>query len=471
MEIDVFKLIVRDLHEVHQGDFRNGKVSTNLISNSPRFGGRSWVLADEESEDEVEEIDYEAFDRSTVVANVVRLETGSIRQRVKTIARGPKKDVLNHTVRPWIGPLPTVQLAPITLSDFFPAARWCLAKGRKKKNLAGPKIMPTTMTKPSSARSEMCFHREAFSKSVTEAAGFVFESAKDNSIGYKAQEESPVMDKSKSASVSSWYMAQVIAKSTTDTPDRSAGLGDLHHGSSSACTRAPEPRVPRRQQRGFPSLGSGRAARVPPPPSTAVSMAGRGNSRPPPTAQPRPSGQGDRPAIAKQTAAAQMARPPGAVQAGRQLGPPGQVGEPADQRPQQRGRWGSDGGNAYGEGQFRGPASYGGGHGHAAFNNGPNQSFTAPPGNFVSGTSGPSHHKRGGFQQNWAGRGGGRKPRPTMPVQEPPADDALRATVPEKVAADPVIPEQAHVVAKGQGGDRPSKWARKKEKMVCYRCS
>ncbi|KAI4978136.1 hypothetical protein ZWY2020_014690 [Hordeum vulgare] len=271
MEIDGFKLIVRDRHEAHQ-------VSTDLISSSPRFGGRFWVLADQESEDEVEEIDFEVFERSTAAANVVRFEN-AIRQQVKTIARGPKKAVLKHTVRPWIGPLPAVQLAPITLSDFFPAARWCLAKGRKKKNLAGPKIVPTVMTKPSSARSD---HREAFFKSVTEAAGFVFEPAKVNSIGYKAQEESPV-DKSKSDNVCSGYMAQATAKLTTDNPERSTASGDLHHGNSIACTRTPEPRVPRQQHRGFPSLGSGRAARVPPPPSTAVSMAGRGNARPPPT--------------------------------------------------------------------------------------------------------------------------------------------------------------------------------------------
>ncbi|KAI5009453.1 hypothetical protein ZWY2020_011590 [Hordeum vulgare] len=305
MEIDGFKLIVRDLQEAHQGGFRNGKVSTDLISSSPRFGGRFWVLADQESEDEIEEIDFEAFDRSTAAANVVRFENGSIRQQVKTIARGPKKAVLKHTVHPWIGPLLAVQLAPITLSDFFPAARWCLAKGRKKKNLAGPKIVPTAMTKPSSARSD---HREAFFKSVTEAAGFVFESAKVSSIGYKAQEESHV-DKSKSDSVCFGYMAQVTAKSTTDNLERSTASGDLHHGNSTACTRAPEPRVPLRQHRGFPSLGSGRAVWVPPPPSIAVSMAGRGNARPPPTAQPRPSRQGDRPNIAKQLLPARW-RPP-----------------------------------------------------------------------------------------------------------------------------------------------------------------
>ncbi|KAI4986557.1 hypothetical protein ZWY2020_019187 [Hordeum vulgare] len=335
MDIDGFKIIVKDRHEAHQ-------VSTDLISSSPQFGGRFWVLADQESEDEVEEIDVEVFERSTAAAFAACFENAS-RQQVKVTSRGPKKAVLKHTVRPWIGPLPAVQLAPITLSDFLPAARWCLAKGRKKKNLAGPKVVPTTMTEPSSTRSD---HREAFFKSVTEAAGFVFEPAKVNSIGYTAQEESPV-DKSKSDCVCSGYKAQVTATLTKHNPERSIS----HHGNSTACTRTPEPRVPRHQHRGFPSLGSGRAARVPPPPSTVVSMAGRGNAKPPPTAQPRTAGQGDRP-NAKQPVDAHMARPPRAAQAGRQLGLLGQVGEPTDRRPQQRNRWGSEGSNASGEGQF-----------------------------------------------------------------------------------------------------------------------
>ncbi|KAE8797773.1 hypothetical protein D1007_27052 [Hordeum vulgare] len=62
-----------------------------------------------------------------------------------------------------------------------------------------------------------------------------------------------------------------------------------------------------------------------------------------------------------------------------------------------------------------------------------------------------------------------------MPAQEAPTDidESARATVPEPVneVADPALPEQNLAVAKGDGGDRPSKWARKKEKMVCYRCS
>ncbi|KAI4966152.1 hypothetical protein ZWY2020_042185 [Hordeum vulgare] len=93
MEIDGFKLIVGDLHEAHQGDLHKSKVSFDLLSNSPRFGGRFWVLADQESDDEVEEINYEEFDSPTAVADAVRLEPGTIRQRVRAEARGPRKDM------------------------------------------------------------------------------------------------------------------------------------------------------------------------------------------------------------------------------------------------------------------------------------------------------------------------------------------------------------------------------------------
>ncbi|KAI4991770.1 hypothetical protein ZWY2020_040156 [Hordeum vulgare] len=40
-----------------------------------------------------------------------------------------------------------------------------------------------------------------------------------------------------------------------------------------------------------------------------------------------------------------------------------------------------------------------------------------------------------------------------------------------KEVADPSLADQSLVRAKGDGAERPSKWARKKDKMMCYRCS
>ncbi|KAI4978901.1 hypothetical protein ZWY2020_015654 [Hordeum vulgare] len=316
IEIDGFKLIVGDLHEAHQGDLHKSKVSFDLHSNSPRFGGHFWVLADQESDDEVEEINYEEFKSSTAVADAVRLEPGTIRQRVRAEARGPRKDMAKQKVRPWIGPLPTEKLAPITLSDFFPAAGWCVVKGKKKNKMVSPTITESApATEPRFTQAEMRFQRESFLNSALMAAGFMLDSNNVNTNGYMAQEESPVVDESKSDSSNPGYKAQAIAMSTAVYPVRSAGLGGLDHEGSLPCMGSPGPRVPRRQQHGFPLLGPGRAARVPPPPSAVRNMAGRGASKQPPAAQPRPIGQGDRSSTAKQPAAAQMARlPPGAAQ-------------------------------------------------------------------------------------------------------------------------------------------------------------
>ncbi|KAE8797452.1 hypothetical protein D1007_27438 [Hordeum vulgare] len=92
----------------------------------------------------------------------------------------------------------------------------------------------------------------------------------------------------------------------------------------------------------------------------------------------------------------------------------GKAGDDAH-RLQPRGRWGDDGVNAYGDGQHRGSSSFGGGRGYAwQANAGNGQGFSGHPGKFVLGPSGP---KRGGYRQRWAGRGGGRIPRPPAQLE------------------------------------------------------
>ncbi|KAE8810291.1 hypothetical protein D1007_13021 [Hordeum vulgare] len=93
-------------------------------------------------------------------------------------------------------------------------------------------------------------------------------------------------------------------------------------------------------------------------------------------------------------------------------------------------RWGDDGFCGYGEGYHRGGASARGGRGQAWQNDGnAGNGFNVPPGQFVPGPSGPSHPKRGGFRQNWIGRGGGRKPRPPIAAPEQPADPNVSSMV------------------------------------------
>ncbi|KAI5009493.1 hypothetical protein ZWY2020_011630 [Hordeum vulgare] len=135
-----------------------------------------------------------------------------------------------------------------------------------------------------------------------------------------------------------------------------------------------------------------------------------------------------------------------------------------DNRTQHRGRWGDDGFPGLGDGQNHGGSSSRGGRGYAWHNNGAaGNGFHAPPGQFVPGPSGPSNPKRGGYRQHWIGRGGGRKPRPPVLSPEQPADlnDSTVMPMTETVqeGADPSLPDQSLVSAKGDGVDRPSKWA------------
>ncbi|KAE8779613.1 protein phosphatase 2c 12 [Hordeum vulgare] len=145
-------------------------------------------------------------------------------------------------------------------------------------------------------------------------------------------------------------------------------------------------------------------------------------------------------------------------------------------RMQPRGRWGDDRVNAYGGGQHRGSSSHGGGRGYAWQSNaGQGQGFSGPTGNFVPGPAGP---KRGGYRQRWGGRGGGRRAPPQ--VDSAAADNVEQAQQPEAPptslptplgAVETVVAlDKGDIAPRMEGGDRPTKWARKKEKMTCYRC-
>ncbi|KAI4983186.1 hypothetical protein ZWY2020_023678 [Hordeum vulgare] len=167
----------------------------------------------------------------------------------------------------------------------------------------------------------------------------------------------------------------------------------------------------------------------------------------------------------------QGSRPPAQVPRNLQQQGAGGSGGPETNQGQSRSRWGDDGVGAYGHGQHRGASSAGGGRG----------AWQGPPGNFVQGVAGPSHPKRGGYRQNWAARGGGRKSKhslPTPEVLEPIAEVQVQGRSGSPAAAllpgpgDAEGPTQLKdsTIVKSDGGDRPSKWARKKEKMTCYRC-
>ncbi|KAE8819536.1 hypothetical protein D1007_02520 [Hordeum vulgare] len=142
-------------------------------------------------------------------------------------------------------------------------------------------------------------------------------------------------------------------------------------------------------------------------------MTGRGAKQQSAQHLGHPSGQATRPpaaahavARAKQQSALPPGRPSGQVppSAAHVAGPAAANVAPAvseANRMQQRGRWGDDEVNVYGDGHHRGSSSTGGGRGYAWQGNGGSAGgFASPPGKFVSGVSGPPHPKRGGFKQN-----------------------------------------------------------------------
>ncbi|KAE8780791.1 hypothetical protein D1007_46100 [Hordeum vulgare] len=265
------------------------------------------------------------------------------------------------------------------------------------------------------------------------------------------------------------YMAQEtsarIVVSSAMTEPVVASLGRQVSESPEANQQA---RVRVRPRPGFPSLGPGRATRVPLSATPRLAMAGRGSKQ---SASSRQSGQnpvqGNPPApkpLGSIPAQAGPSQVP--VQTGKTpIGVPGQK-DSAPARPH-RGRWGDEGANAYSEGHYRGNASSGGGRGFAWQNNG----FHAPPGQFVPGPSGPAYPRRGGFRQNWMGRGGGRKPKPPIPSPEQPShpmDSVVASTVVTTKEVD-AIPQTdqtlaAHVRCRQEEEDIHSAWANSSSK-------
>ena len=153
-----------------------------------------------------------------------------------------------------------------------------------------------------------------------------------------------------------------------------------------------------------------------------------------------------------------------------------------------RGQWGDDGLNAYGDGQHRGSSSIGGGRGYAWHSDGSTERpFLGPTGGFVEGASGPANRNRGGFRGNRGGRGGrGGRYRPRQQhvvLDKTTVGDGSEETVLSCQAMD-VVTALAEVVATDIGEveamsvegsdkaelDRAAKYARKKERMLCYRC-
>nr|XP_020165204.1 translation initiation factor IF-2-like [Aegilops tauschii subsp. strangulata] len=247
----------------------------------------------------------------------------------------------------------------------------------------------------------------------------------------------------------------------------SGGPGATHFAGGAPVRRPPAPALPS-GGRGGPGSGPRPVASG----GAAVAAAGRGAAPPRP---PVSSGPLPRPAPPPHVVA--RPSPPSQSNVG------GTVAAP-------RGQWEDDGYDAYGDGQHRGSSSTGGGRGYAWQSDGSaERPFLGPSGGFVEGPSDPGNRQRGGFRGHRGGRGGRGgpyRPRPPPPpvvveqmtdngaAKEPVltghAMEVVTALATIQVPENEVMADVSVDMTDRAESDRASKWARKKEKMLCYRC-
>ncbi|KAE8780637.1 hypothetical protein D1007_46218 [Hordeum vulgare] len=373
MDIDGFLLIVGDLREEVPIHRDIAKVCFDLTTDPPRFGGRFWVLADREDvDDEAESQTVEAI--------------GSRQDGVSAHVEEEHSEA-------------SAPSSPCTPSPSMEELQEC--KTRRDHILVRKKM-------------ELPARKPWIGPIPKDLPGSILQADLDSvSLGYLAQ----------------------------DAPDQGVSCvlttssGIVEELSHASCFQPPRTRV-RSSKPGFPPLGSGRATRIPSPVAPAGStMAGRG-SKPPPlqrhsgqqTGQGNPLEAKPSPTVAAQpgkavpaTASTQQGKVP--ANNGRMPSGATVQARESSYANKQHSSWGDDGFCGYGEGYHRGGASARGGRGQAWQNNGnAGNGFNAPPGQFVTGPLGLPHPKRGGFRQNWIGRGGGRKPRAPLAAPEQSAD-------------------------------------------------
>nr|XP_020157249.1 skin secretory protein xP2-like [Aegilops tauschii subsp. strangulata] len=246
------------------------------------------------------------------------------------------------------------------------------------------------------------------------------------------------------------------------------GVGTVGRGSGFPGARPPAPVVVPQ-----PATARGGVNPRPPVPSPALSAAvGRGalGPRPPPPAaglQPR--------SLTPQSGA----RPPHFVARRSQIAsvltqaPPPQTSAGGVDSGAPRGQWGDDGFNAYGDGQHRGSSSTGGGRGYAWQSDGSvERPFMGPTGGFVDGASGPEIDTAVVsavivVAEEVETAAGGAAEESGLSAQAMEVVMALAdVEVPGNVGSGSVSVEASDRA----DSDRASKWARKKERMLCYRC-
>lgn len=90
----------------------------------PRFGGRFWVLADEEDNDPKDQPQVVCLEEKpgllpAMPCSASPLQSDSGERRKNAVAFGPRPPSSAPEIKPWIGPVPKVSSSTITLSDFL----------------------------------------------------------------------------------------------------------------------------------------------------------------------------------------------------------------------------------------------------------------------------------------------------------------------------------------------------------------
>ncbi|XBI83406.1 hypothetical protein VPH35_091920 [Triticum aestivum] len=454
--------------------------------------------------------------------------------KVEIVRRMVHRRTTAGAIRPWKGPIPKVCLPKPTLSDFITEDSWIVVKKRRPRRRSAARLPAPAdgrngdVRRDRIARLKLLFHglqpNEGSAGPIAAPMGQTCNVQVGSGLAGLCTQAKPahlgelelVSGRGDSHARSSIHeRARVRRRGLCGFPSALVRRIRRVSATAAACMppKGPPPargapttaKAPARAAPGGPAVvGAGAVAAAAPaaaaPPAAAATpavAAAPAAVQAPAAAAPVAARAGVPPTHAgapqphrpwpRQMAAGQGGAPNGvAGRGGAAFGAAGRgTGAFAgDHRNPPRGQWGDDGYDAYGQGLHRGSSSTGGGRGYAWNDQGhAGQGFQGPPGNFVEGAVGPSRFRgrfRGGRGRFRGGRGGRTLPGADSDLSDMATDEAsLNQTVVEtaKALADvvvPMVPQSEDATSdKGSekaGGDKLSKWAAKKKKLVCFRC-
>lgn len=143
LKIDIYSVMVRSPIPMVEESTSPAEV-VDLTSDTPvvrherrRFGGRFWVLAQDDGDEDSREIP--SADKPKTIATPVSSSSSLpptdevLRKKIKAGggATGHRRKATTM-VQPWVGPLPKVGLPKLTLSDFMDSSSWKIVRSKKQ---------------------------------------------------------------------------------------------------------------------------------------------------------------------------------------------------------------------------------------------------------------------------------------------------------------------------------------------------